>query len=90
MNFSRQLRRLKKKLPGEIFLQPATLAKYAGDKWFAVHQPDAVALPRSAKSVSKILRFANKHKIPVTAARRGTHGYSGRVRAHAWRHCALD
>jgi glycolate oxidase subunit GlcD len=76
MNFSRQLRQLKKKLPGEIFLQPATLAKYAGDKWFAVHEPDAVALPRSAKSVSKILRFANKHKIPVTPRGAG-HGYVG-------------
>ncbi|HEV2693716.1 MAG TPA: FAD-linked oxidase C-terminal domain-containing protein [Verrucomicrobiae bacterium] len=76
MNFSRQLRQLKKNLPGEIYLQPATLAKYAGDKWFAVHQPDAVALPRSAKSVSKILRFANKHRIPVTPRGAG-HGYVG-------------
>ncbi|HEY2328401.1 MAG TPA: FAD-linked oxidase C-terminal domain-containing protein [Verrucomicrobiae bacterium] len=70
------LQQLKKLLPGEIFLQPATLAKYAGDKWFAVHQPDAVALPRTAKSVSKILSFANKHKIPVTPRGAG-HGYVG-------------
>jgi glycolate oxidase len=70
------LRRLKKILPGEIFLEPATLAKYAGDKWFAAHQPDAVALPRSAKSVSAILRFANQHKIPVTPRGAG-HGYVG-------------
>lgn len=76
MNFSRQLRQLKKLLPGEIFLQPATLAKYAGDKWFATHQPDAVALPRSAKSVSKILQFATRHKIPVTPRGAG-HGYVG-------------
>jgi len=67
---------LKKILPGEIFLQPATLAKYSGDKWFAVHQPDAVALPRSAKSVSKILAFAHKNKIPVTPRGAG-HGYVG-------------
>jgi glycolate oxidase subunit GlcD len=76
MKFSRQLRRLKKILPGEIFLQPATLAQYAGDKWFAVHQPDAVALPRSAKSVSTILQFAHKNKIPVTPRGAG-HGYVG-------------
>jgi glycolate oxidase subunit GlcD len=76
MKFQRQLRRLKKILPGEIFLQPATLAKYTGDKWFAVHQPDAVALPRSAKSVSKILAFAHKNKIPVTPRGAG-HGYVG-------------
>jgi glycolate oxidase subunit GlcD len=70
------LRRLEKILPGEIFLEPATLEKYAGDKWFAAHRPDAAALPRSAKSVSAILRFANQNKIPVTA-RGGGHGYVG-------------
>jgi len=76
MNFQKQLRRLKKKLPREIFLEPATLAKYAGDKWFATHQPDAVALPSSTKSVSAILQFANKNKIPVTPRGAG-HGYVG-------------
>jgi glycolate oxidase len=70
------LRRLKKILPGEIFLEPATLEKYSGDKWFAVHQPDAVALPRSTKSVAAILRFANKNNIPVTPRGAG-HGYVG-------------
>ena len=75
-NHLKDLQRLKKLLPGEIFLQPATLAKYSGDKWFATHQPDAVALPRSAKSVSKILAFANKNKIPVTPRGAG-HGYVG-------------
>ena len=76
MKWHRQLRQLKKLLPGEIFLQPATLAKYAGDKWFATHQPDAVALPRSTQSVSKILAFAHRHKIPVTPRGAG-HGYVG-------------
>jgi glycolate oxidase subunit GlcD len=70
------LHRLKKSLPGEIFFEPCKLAEYAGDKWFAVHQPDAVALPRSAKSVSAILRFAHKNKIPVTPRGAG-HGYVG-------------
>ena len=70
------LRRLEKNLPGEIFLETATLEKYAGDKWFAVHQPDAVALPRSAQSVATILKFAHKHKIPVTPRGAG-HGYVG-------------
>jgi glycolate oxidase len=70
------LQRLKNILPGEITLAPATLAKYAGDKWFAAHQPDAVARPRSAQSVSAILRFANEHRIPVTPRGAG-HGYVG-------------
>lgn len=70
------LRRLKQLLPGEIFLEPATLEKYAGDKWFAARRPDAVALPRSAKSISNILRFASQHRIPVTPRGAG-HGYVG-------------
>jgi glycolate oxidase len=72
----KSLHLLKKSLPGEIIFEPEKLADYAGDKWFAAHQPDAVALPRSAKSVSEILRFANRHKIPVTA-RGGGYGYVG-------------
>jgi len=69
-------RQLKKLLPAEITLQPAKLAQYAGDKWFATHRPDAVALPRSAQSVAKILAFAQAHKIPVTPRGAG-HGYVG-------------
>src|ERR1035441_6811609 len=71
------LRRLKNILPaGEIIFDPQTLANYAGDKWFASHQPDAVALPRSTQSVSTLLRFANRHGIPVTPRGAG-HGYVG-------------
>ena len=66
------LRRLKKLLPGEIQLEPATLAQYAGDKWFATHLPDAVALPRSTQSVAAILKFAHRNKIPVTRAEPAT------------------
>ena len=76
MKFQSQLRRLKKLFPGEIFLEPAALAQYAGDKWFAAHSPDAVALPRSAQSVSRILQFARRHRIPVTPRGAG-HGYVG-------------
>ncbi len=71
------LARLKKLLPpGELVLDPKTLTRYAGDKWFATHQPDAVALPRSTKSVAAILRFAHRHHIPVTARGAG-YGYVG-------------
>jgi glycolate oxidase len=71
------LRRLKTALPaGEMVFTPGTLQKYSSDKWFAAQQPDAVALPRSVKSVSAILRFAHQHKIPVTARGAG-HGYVG-------------
>lgn len=77
---SRQLKllsRLKTILPaGEITFDEQTLADHAGDKWFASHRPDAVALPGSTKSVSTILRFANQNRIPVTPRGAG-HGYVG-------------
>jgi glycolate oxidase len=76
-NSNRWLRQLKKIVPaGEITFQPARLSACAGDKWFAAHTPDAVALPRNTQSVSKILAFANRHKIPVTARGAG-YGYVG-------------
>src|SRR5262249_34936586 len=38
--------------------------------------PDAVALPRSTASVSRLLAFASRHKLPVTPRGAG-HGYVG-------------
>jgi glycolate oxidase len=71
------LARLKRLLPaGELRTGAAFCKPYAADKWFASHPPDAVALPRSTASVSAILRFANQHRIPVTARGAG-HGYVG-------------
>jgi glycolate oxidase len=71
------LARLKKILrPGEVKFDNKTLQAYAGDKWFATHQPDAVAMPRSTKSVSQLLKFANRHGIPVTPRGAG-YGYVG-------------
>ena len=60
-------KRLQARLPsGELKLDEAALANHSGDKWFAAARPEAVALPRSVKSVSAILRFAYRHQIPVT------------------------
>src|SRR5262245_23876304 len=60
----------------ELTLAPETLKAHAGDKWFASALPEAVALPRSAASISRILAFAARHRIPVTARGAG-HGYVG-------------
>ena len=69
--------RLQKLLPaGELRLDLATCEQHAGDKWFASHNPDAVALPRSTQSVATLLRFAHQQKIPVTARGAGF-GYVG-------------
>lgn len=71
------LRRLQRQLPvGQLKLDANTLAGYAGDKWFATHPPEAVALPRSVNSVRAVLRFAHRHDIPVTPRGAG-HGYVG-------------
>jgi glycolate oxidase subunit GlcD len=60
----------------EIFFDSAILAEYAADKWFASHQPDAVALPKSTEAVSRLLSFANRHRIPLTPRGAG-YGYVG-------------
>src|SRR5438105_3822517 len=76
-DLAKALARLKKLLPaGEISFQDSVLERHAGDKWFASHKPDAVALPRTTKSVSTVLRFANQHHIPVTPRGAG-YGYVG-------------
>jgi glycolate oxidase subunit GlcD len=73
----RALRRLQRRLPaGELRLEPSVCAEFAGDKWFAAHPPDAVALPRSTESVALLARFAHEHRIPLTARGAG-HGYVG-------------
>src|SRR2546422_813116 len=71
------LGQLARSLPsGELRREREFCAKYAGDKWFATHLPEAVALPRSTGSVSKIIQFAHRHRIPVTP-RGGGYGYVG-------------
>jgi len=55
---------------------PDTLAAHSGDKWFAAHQPQVVVFARSTGDVSKLLQFASREKIPVTA-RGGGFGYVG-------------
>ena len=62
--------------PDEVSFNPAVLQEHAGDKWFAAHQPDVVVRPRSTRSVATLLRFANRHRIPVTPRGAG-HGYVG-------------
>jgi glycolate oxidase len=71
------LRRLPALLPaGEVRVDETTRLEHAGDKWFARRTPDAVALPRSTASVAKLLRWAARHRIPVTPRGAG-HGYVG-------------
>src|SRR5437016_3346668 len=56
--------------------ESAALAAHSGDKWFAAHEPEVVVFARSTKDVSKLLQFASREEIPVTA-RGGGFGYVG-------------
>ena len=83
-NKLRLLAQLKRILPpGEVSFSPAVLATHAGDKWFAAHQPDVVVLPRSTKSVSALLRFANRHRLAVTPRGRVTAMWAAAFRSAA-------
>jgi glycolate oxidase len=53
-----------------------TLAANSGDKWFVAHEPDVAVFAKSTSDVSKLLEFASREKIPVTA-RGGGFGYVG-------------
>lgn len=66
----------RKLLPGELLWEDDIRKEHSGDKWFATAMPEAVALPRSAKSVSRILSFSHQHRIPVTPRGAG-YGYVG-------------
>ncbi|MFV0416540.1 MAG: FAD-binding oxidoreductase [Chthoniobacterales bacterium] len=70
------LNSLRRILPAKSILLGEKAAEYGGDKWFAWRQPDAVVLPSSTKEVSAIMRWATKHKIPVTPRGAGC-GYVG-------------
>ncbi len=72
-----QLSELQKLIPKEELLTGAALCeKYGGDKWYAHRTPDAVVMARSAGTVSEVLKFANRHRIPVTPRGAG-YGYVG-------------
>ncbi len=68
---------LREILGNEIVVDdPEALAAHSGDKWFAAHQPEVVVFARSTDDVRKLLQFASREKIPVTA-RGGGFGYVG-------------
>lgn len=60
----------------QVLADSAKLVAYAGDKWFAARRPDLVILPRQTDDVSKLLRYASRHRLPVTPRGAG-HGYVG-------------
>jgi len=74
---SSRLRPLARLLPaGTVRFDPTTLRANSGDAWMAATLPEAVAFPRTAAQVSKILAFCHRRRIPVTT-RGGGRGYVG-------------
>lgn len=53
-----------------------TIAEHSHDKWTASHPPEVVVFAESTEQVSKLLKFANRNSIPVTARGAGV-GYVG-------------
>src|SRR5205823_1870262 len=69
--------RLRQLLGGDaVSHDPDTLAAHSSDKWFAAHEPDVVVFARSTNDISKLLQFASREKVPVTA-RGGGFGNAG-------------
>src|SRR6266581_8837029 len=56
--------------------ESTVLAAHSSDKWFAANEPEVVVFARSTKDVSKLLQFASREEIPVTARGAGF-GYVG-------------
>jgi glycolate oxidase len=62
--------------PAAVSTVQDVIATHSTDKWFASHPPEAVVFARSTEDVSKVLRYAHEHRIPVTARGAGV-GYVG-------------
>lgn len=69
--------KLQKLLGGKrVHVDAATLNKHASDAWLVSHRPDAVVFADDAECVSRVMRFSNRHHVPVTV-RGGGVGYVG-------------
>src|SRR5437660_419129 len=53
-----------------------TLDEHGGDKWFAHARPDVVVFAESTEQVTKLIKFASRENIAVTARGAG-YGYVG-------------
>ena len=62
----------------QVYYLPEDLLAYACDAthYFAKRAPDAAVLPRTTEDVSKVLKYAYQHEIPVTPRGAGS-GLSG-------------
>ncbi len=52
--------------PDRVSVTDSDIATHRTDKWFASKPPQVVVHAESTEDVSKVLRYANEHRIPVT------------------------
>ena len=74
MSLAAQLSRLLGK--DRVAADAPTLAVHATDKWFASHAPEVVVFAQSTDDVSRLMKFASRHRVPVTPRGAG-YGYVG-------------
>jgi glycolate oxidase len=58
---------------------PGDLATYSYDAFLPEFKPDAVVVPSTAEEISRIMRLANRQRIPVTPRGAGTNICGGSV-----------
>ncbi|MBI5879340.1 MAG: FAD-binding protein [Chloroflexi bacterium] len=58
--------------PGRVLSAPEELIVYGYDGAFVEHRPDVVVAPASTAEVSRVLRIANRERIPVAPRGAGT------------------
>lgn len=59
-----------------VSIDSADLETHSIDKWYASNPPDVVVFAESAEDVSRVLKFANENRVPVTPRGAGV-GYVG-------------
>jgi glycolate oxidase len=71
------LRELARRLGADVVsTDPQVCAAHAADRWFASRVPEAVVFARNTDDVSQVLRWATKHRVPITPRGAG-YGYVG-------------
>ncbi|HEX5175520.1 MAG TPA: FAD-binding oxidoreductase, partial [Chthoniobacteraceae bacterium] len=65
-----------------VSVDNAVRAEHATDRWFASALPDVVVFASSTAQVSKLLAFAQKHRVPVTPRGAGVGYVGGCVPSH--------
>lgn len=74
MSFIHKLQKLLGK--NNVHLDQPTIEEHSIDAWLFAHKPDAVVFAKSTETVSKVMKFAYQHHVPITVRGAGR-GYVG-------------